>query len=548
MKKELISKETRKKLTAVFVPIAVLLLCAFVYICISYTVIGSNTPRSLGNLTRTDVETLDLSGCKLDDLKGIIRCRSLRELSIADSSIADRSGLRELQSLRELDIRGCGIEPQEYDQLCKSLPECRIEWDVPISGERYALDTETIDLSKVDDSDFLMLSYLPELDYVDALGRELTFEQYNTLRSAVDSGCEIAWNVPLSEKSFRWDIRSIDLSLISEEDYQKLDCFPYLEKADAAGCAIDKALLDAREALPDCDFIWKITVQGESFDSHTEILDLTGKRKLTVDELTDAIDKLPELKRVRVCETKLTTDDIEPLMAHYPDIRFVWTLHLGPWDLDTDVTNFSTAHLFSVGGYMENDVAQQLKYCVDMVALDLGHNPIYDISFLRSMPKLRSLILVDNGISDLSPMTSLKNLEYVELFENKLVDISPLAECTNIKEINLCKNTIKDASPLYGLKNLHKVWIGQNGMTDEQYDEIKSHMPEGCIYIGKRMHEHPCSEGWRPLDYRLWGFRYEHPQNAGMYITMQDNAYAAAHDNAEDTSANIDPDAYGDEE
>ena len=136
---------------------------------------------------------------------------------------------------------------------------------------------------------------------------------------------------------------------------------------------------------------------------------------------------------------------------------------------------------------------------------------------------------------------SLKNLEYVELFQNEITDISPLAALENVKELNICKNSISDFTPLYGLKKLEKLWIGINDVNAAKAAELRAHLPEGCkIVWDMASGDHPCAYGWRPIDYRTWGFRYDNPLNTGMIERME-----SAADNL--SGADIDPDDYADE-
>ena len=91
-----------------------------------------------------------------------------------------------------------------------------------------------------------------------------------------------------------------------------------------------------------------------------------------------------------------------------------------------DQTAFSTLHGDpSDPVHSENDFSI-LKYCKNLMALDVGHNIIRDVSFLYDLPKLRVLILACNCITDITPVGSLKDLEYLEIFWNQIGDISPL--------------------------------------------------------------------------------------------------------------------------
>ena len=44
-----------------------------------------------------------------------------------------------------------------------------------------------------------------------------------------------------------------------------------------------------------------------------------------------------------------------------------------------------------------------LQYCTDLIALDLGHNGIDDLSWLEPLQNLQLLILSDNRMKDITP-------------------------------------------------------------------------------------------------------------------------------------------------
>jgi len=124
--------------------------------------------------------------------------------------------------------------------------------------------------------------------------------------------------------------------------------------------------------------------------------------------------------------------------------------------ISPDATAYATRHnnKAATHGDFEN-----LRYCPDLLALDLSHNEITDLSFLKYCPKLKILLLGDNDIVDISPIAGLKDLEYLELFKNKITDVSPLAELDKLIDLNICFNRIDDLTPLYHLTGLERLWI-----------------------------------------------------------------------------------------
>ena len=136
------------------------------------------------------------------------------------------------------------------------------------------------------------------------------------------------------------------------------------------------------------------------------------------------------------------------------------TLEINGLKIRPGMTAFSTLKGRQEPRYTAEDVAGPLtEYCPDLLALDLGHNDVSDLSFLKAWPKLRRLIIVDSKtpVTDISALAELDDLEYVELFMQNITDISALAGKTRLIDLNLAHNDIADLTPLYsctGLKRL----------------------------------------------------------------------------------------------
>ncbi len=189
------------------------------------------------------------------------------------------------------------------------------------------------------------------------------------------------------------------------------------------------------------------------------------------------IKKLPSLTKLDMFSTDIPVDRVLYLGKKYPQIKFGWTILIPcrnterkdrpPHRLRTDQTAFSTQHNLSCTSHGQ-DVWEILKYCPDLLALDLGHNnSIDDLSFLNYCPNLRVLIISFNiwqkggkkPYVDITPIGNMKDLEYLEICKSNIADISPLANCTKLVDLNISTNYIKDLTPLYGLKNLRRLYL-----------------------------------------------------------------------------------------
>ena len=175
----------------------------------------------------------------------------------------------------------------------------------------------------------------------------------------------------------------------------------------------------------------------------------------------DFLHQLPNLKHVDMFSTHITAPYIEELTTQFPQVTFGWTMEFSTHKhlIRTDAVVFSTLHYDHDRRHTEEDFAL-LKYCPDLLALDIGHNELHDLSFLYDLPKLRVLILSDDKIEcDITPVGSLQDLLFLEMYKNKITDITPLTSLSKLRHLNLNFNLIQDLTPLKTMQQLEHLWI-----------------------------------------------------------------------------------------
>ncbi len=179
-------------------------------------------------------------------------------------------------------------------------------------------------------------------------------------------------------------------------------------------------------------------------------------------KLEQFLDQLPFLQKCDMFQTTMTMDWAEELSARYPNVEFGWTFVIPCSNkpshiIRTDMTVFSTLHNNKSRAHTSQDFAC-LKYCRHMLALDLGHNGLTTLDFLKVMPELRVLIIGRNQITDISALRYCPGLEYLEAFSNRIVSVEPLLGCTNLMDLNIPNNRIQDIDLLGQIKSLRRLW------------------------------------------------------------------------------------------
>lgn len=205
-----------------------------------------------------------------------------------------------------------------------------------------------------------------------------------------------------------------------------------------------------------------VTFGKLTVNSDVTYIDLEGNIVKDYDEFCRFLDQLPYLEKCDMFSTEIRRKNIDMLAERYPNITFGWSMVLSARDhthiLRTDATAFSTLHNNQTTQHSSKDF-EILKYCPDLLALDIGHNSIDDLSFLSYVPNLRVLIIACNQVNDITPLGQLKDLQYLELFKNDIHDISVLSGLTELIDLNICFNRIKDWTPIYPLTKLQRLWV-----------------------------------------------------------------------------------------
>lgn len=245
-----------------------------------------------------------------------------------------------------------------------------------------------------------------------------------------------------------------------------------------------------------------VELYGTVYPYDTREIDISGTAVDDLDYLIERFSKLTALEKIDMCDCGLSNETMEELKKRFPEIKFVWKVTLGLWTIRTDCVAFSTLKDGTITYRLTNDDVKVLKYCTDMVALDLGHNKVTDISFLQYMPKLRILILVDNRvegyddryISDLSWLKYTPELRYLEFFVGSVSDISFMYDLPNLVDLNISYNPISEVEYLMKFPKLERLYIEHTLLTEEDYKLLQQTYPDAqIVYYG----EGSVDQGWR---------------------------------------------------
>ena len=379
-----------------------------------------------------------------------------------------------------------------------------LDSSVTISGISYPSDTKVVTLTDYPSDDYTAFAKLESLKTLDVTALNISAENVESIRSQVGDNVDVIWSVPFNGSKIPSNAPELTLSGdISKEDASAVKYFNSLKSLQITTSEVNDnlcSLIDAAtENNSELNVNCSAKIYGADVDSSMELLDLNNIPIESPDLLCLAIEIFPNIKTIEMCDCGLSNEVMQGLREEYPEIKFVWTISFLNFKIRTDVQVFSTlAKKLDKPGNTKT-FEPIFKYCTELRALDLGHMAITDISEIRNLKKLHTLILADNYISDISPIAELKDLVYVELFQNKISDISPLLDLPNLEDLNMCYNAkVKDPVALTSKTKLKRLYMSFCGLERSDILQLKEGLPADCEF--NYTARNCVYDGWRSPD------------------------------------------------
>lgn len=425
--------------------------------------------------------------------------RDLTQFTITGDTLPSDAFLLRFYHLTLLDARTVPLSPKEFDHLQLLLPDCDILWMIPFQGQQIPHDATELTVSSLSAEDHLVIPYFRNLKTVHAQA----CRDYSLLTEFQKEHPQlnVSYLVDLNGTTYSSaDAQKITSLTLPDADIGELSsvlpCFSSLQEVTFTGKAPDNdEIYELMCRYPQISFYWELTVLGITTPNSATFLNFSGIPMESTDEVESILKYFPNLERVEMCDCGIPSEQMDALSQRHPEIRFVWTIKIGRGTLRTDVTAFIP---FKLGHSMFTPLSDkdctELKYCVDMVCLDMGHMKVKDISFLRHMPKLKYLILADTPCTDFTPLESLTELIYLEIFMTKFTDHELLLGMTKLEDLNIGATYVKDVSVLHQMTSLKRLWMPGVLIDNQQYADICAALPNTQIV---RFARHSTDQGWR---------------------------------------------------
>lgn len=412
-------------------------------------------------------------------------------MDLRGTGLTDVSSLLQQTQLTALDLRDNEISLVDYEVLRAALPNCDILWSVPVGGLRFDSDTSALTLDAATDDLVEVLAYFPRLESVqlsaapDAATAESLRAQYPNVK--------FIWDVTIDGVTYSPDTETLDFSgktvdLVSlGSELASLPNLKSVEFGDEVFALSDQIAL--ANMYLNVAFSWNVQLL-EDLDvrSDSTELDLRDYQVTDAAAFSDSLVLFPSLTYLDMCGTGPSDEEMAAMRERYPQIKFVWYIHIYNWVIRTDIKGFSTGNRSrfpnGAGRYESSEFSyhniktedlESLKYCTDLIALDIGHcRRLENIDFLKYLPGLQYLDIALCDQTDISVLANLPDLIYLQIMYNYIEDVSPLENCTKLRFVNASNNNLTSADVFLKMPELERLWINCSGLSDEQIASLSA--------------------------------------------------------------------------
>jgi len=450
-------------------------LLALMIAALCLTTVGCTEPQSNNGTINEEtypleIEELDLSGKPLEDLES----------------------LRQFPNLKQLDLRGTGISAAEYETVKSWFPEAAIAWDIPFQGSFYPMDTTELTVTSFSEEDMAALAYFTELKTVSATECP-DYLQLHALRMQYPE-LQVDYTISVDGTQYPYD--TTELVLPGEDGEALMDllgCFTELKELElTAPLAPMEQIQALMDTYPDVSFSWKLELAGIPVDQTTETLDLTNI-PMTVEQMDEVLPYLLNLTYVDMTDCGISNEEMDALNRRYEDIKIVWTVDIG------NIMRVKTDEIWFMPGkwnyWVNTDDVYNLRYCTDMICVDIGHMRVDNCEWVRFMPKLKYLLLADTLISDISPIAGLEELVFLEIFLTDVTDYTPLLELPALEDLNI-HYTYGDPEIIKQLTWVNNIWWRNIQLSEEDRQMLQEALPNTHFEFWCKA---STGAGWRKL-------------------------------------------------
>lgn len=419
-------------------------------------------------------------------------------LTLPDLAREEIPLLSGFSDLKTLELSGCQ-DPAVAAEIQKTYPKLKVLYTVAFGDREYPQDTKILTLDAVEVDTAERIACLPELTRVRLEGGGAP-EALNAL-TEICRERSVSLRAVLGGEEYDLNVTGLSVDGLTEKEALLLPLLPRLKNVHLTHPRLSpEALTELVRQIPSARVTWEVEILGVSYPQDTTRVDLTAgmspegaqilqlaknapvqgqrdeelyqfgiKDKYFLPDLSAdtpelltlaerAVAYLPELEEVIFGGGLLDNENMLAFREeHRQDYKVIWYVQCGNKMMVRTDSPYLMPTKYHVYYFLDRD-AVNLKYCEDMVSIDLGHMAISNIDWVENMPDLQYLVLAHTQLQYIEPIRNCKNLKFLELDWSPIRDYSPLVECTALEDLNLGE-TYADSTPVGKMTWLKNLWM-----------------------------------------------------------------------------------------
>ena len=409
------------------------------------------------------------------------------EIALGDFTAEEIENFDWFENLRRVDA----TQSVSYDEIL-ALREARedleLKWSVQIGSESFPSTTKELSVPEGVTTEELnaKLRYLPEVRMVDTTAAQYAAAELRPLRAAYPK-IRFLFKVTIAGQTIRSNTENMNISesanlkldelLEHGEDFSELKII----NLGSRQMALDDVIA-IREAYGGVEVICRVTVCGKEQSSDVRELDLSRRKIEDFDEIDKAIRAMAKLEKLYLVDCGIDNETLAALRDKYEGkTQIVWRVYLNGVDCRTDADNFCMSKYNNSWGYLPYANAEPIKYCTEMVTLDLGHANFDRIDFVTTMPHLKYFIFCSAPVTSVEPLRNATELYYLEMFFTQVRDLEPILHLPNLRHLNISHLRLDDYTQLFEMTQLERLWWVDSGLTEAQQKELQEALPNTKI-------------------------------------------------------------------
>lgn len=466
--------EAERKPGLWLIPLAILVIAAGILIwCMTqYVIVGFHAyPR--------DAAMLDLRGEKLTtsqydkiaeklpdcevywniSFQGKPYPNTTTSLTVNTLSENDLVTLDYFENLETVDARNC-TDYANLKALENRRPELTVDYGITLGETSFDRTSREITLGNLEEAEVSRLDYMENL-------KTVTVQGVGSIKGlkALQGYCHdrgVAFQLKLGSETVADDARRVTIENASEEDLGLLSLLGDMTELTLVNPqASSETVFSLKTALPNVTVSWNVQIGGLTITPDATEVDLSAVKVDSIEQVEQAMSYLPNVTSLFMGEQEISHDDMAAFRERVRDkYKVVWYIRLGKSNpIRTDITYFMPGrdcHIYNVA--FSDATSYNIRYCEDLVAVDVGHLGVTDVSWVASLTNLEYLILAHTGVQYIDGIENCKKLKFLELDWSGIRTLDPLKGCTALEDLNI-GNTWPDVSALKEMPWLKNIYM-----------------------------------------------------------------------------------------